>query len=88
MWSTADELGYGKYFLAVNKQAMTDDHVPLIKRGLRVIDVGDFDYCLDNTVDCEPGPGNLHHTLGDTFDKVSAHSLQVVGDVAVALVTR
>jgi Zn-dependent M28 family amino/carboxypeptidase len=88
MWSTADDLGYGKYFLNVNKTAMTDDHVPLIKRGLRVIDVGDFDYCSDNTVDCEPGPGNLHHTLGDTFDKVSARSLQIVGDVAVALVTR
>jgi hypothetical protein len=88
MWSAADELGYGKYFLSVNKVAMTDDHVPLIKRGLRVIDVGDFDYCADNTVDCEPGPRNLHHTLGDTFDKISAHSLQVVGDVAVALVTR
>jgi glutaminyl-peptide cyclotransferase len=88
VWSTADDLGYGKYFLDVNKQAMTDDHVPLLRRGLRVIDVGDFDYCLNNEVGCEPGGDNLHHTLQDTFDKVSARSLQVVGDVAVALVTR
>jgi hypothetical protein len=28
-----------------------------------------------------------HHTPDDTFDKISAHSLQVVGDVATALVT-
>lgn len=88
VWSTADDLGYGKYFINVNKGGMTDDHVPLLKRGLRVIDVIDADYCLDGGVGCEPGPNNLHHTMGDTFDKVSARSLQIVGDVAVALVTR
>jgi len=32
-----------------------------------------------------PNP-NYHHTLQDTFDKLSAKSLQVVGDVAVTLV--
>lgn len=88
VWSMADDLGYGKYFIAVNKGAVTDDHVPLLKRGLRVIDIIDDDYCLNGETGCEPGPDNLHHTLQDTFDKVSAHSLQVVGDVAVALVTR
>ncbi|HKW47145.1 MAG TPA: M28 family peptidase [Gemmatimonadaceae bacterium] len=88
VWSTADELGYGKYFIGVNKGGVTDDHVPLLKRGLRVIDVIDDDYCSDGSVGCEPGPNNLHHTTQDTFDKVSARSLQAVGDVAVALVTR
>jgi hypothetical protein len=29
---------------------------------------------------------NYHHTMQDTFDKVSAKSLQTVGDVAVTLV--
>lgn len=88
VWSTADDLGYGKYFIAVNKGGVTDDHVPLLKRGLRVIDVIDDDYCSNGGTACEPGPNNLHHTTQDTFDKVSAYSLQVVGDVAVALVTR
>jgi hypothetical protein len=88
VWSTADDLGYGKYFIAVNKGAVTDDHVPLLKRGLRVIDIIDDDYCANGFHCDEPGPENLHHTMGDTFDKVSAKSLQVVGDVAVALVTR
>ena len=86
-WSTADDLGYGKYFINVNRGGMTDDHVPLLKRGLRIIDVIDADYCASG-VNCEPGPNNLHHTMQDTFDKVSARSLQIVGDVAVALVTR
>jgi peptidase M28-like protein len=88
VWSTADDLGYGKYFIAVNKGGVTDDHVPLLKRGLRVIDLIDDDYCSNGFKCDEPGPDNLHHTAQDTFDKVSAHSLQVVGDVAVALVTR
>lgn len=88
VWAMADDLGYGKYFIAVNKGAVTDDHVPLLKRGLRVIDVIDDDYCTNGGTGCEPGPNNIHHTMQDTFDKVSAHSLQVVGDVAVALVTR
>jgi glutaminyl-peptide cyclotransferase len=42
-----------------------------------VLDVIDLDY----------GPGNSYwHTVKDTPDKLSAHSLQVVGDVVIALV--
>ena len=52
------------------------DHVPLQNAGIRAIDV----------IDLEFGPNNrFWHTLEDTFDKVSAESLQIVGDVAVAL---
>jgi hypothetical protein len=44
---------------------------------VRAIDVIDLDY----------GPNNsYHHTVEDTEDKLSARSLQVVGDVALALV--
>lgn len=87
VWSTADDFGYGKYFISAVKEGITDDHVPLLKRGLRVIDVIDIDYCTEGT-DCTGTPRNLHHTMQDTFDKVSVRSLQAVGDVAVALVTR
>ena len=81
VWQTAEDLGYGKYFVAQSTGPVTDDHVPLIKKGLRVIDVIDIDYVEQS------GPKNYHHTIYDTIDKVSAHSLQVVGDVAVTLVT-
>ncbi len=47
--------------------------MPLLKAGLRVIDVIDYDY-------------PAHHTPQDTIDKISAQSLQIVGDVAVSLV--
>jgi hypothetical protein len=33
-----------------------------------------------------PAP-TYHHTMQDTIDKISARSLQIVGDVATALVT-
>lgn len=73
VWQTADRLGYGRVFLPNVGQSLTDDHVPLQQAGLRAINVIDFDY-------------PYHHTTEDTIDKVSAESLQIVGDVAVALV--
>jgi len=89
VWAMAKELGYAKYFVAEAGKAITDDHLPFIRRGMRVIDLIDYDYCDGGGVDCEGDPGkNLHHTTGDTIDKISAKSLQIVGDVALALVTR
>lgn len=88
VWQQAADFGYGKYFIPDVKEAITDDHVPLLKKGLRVIDVIDIDYCAHGT-GCQPGTSdNYHHTLQDTIDKISARSLQIVGDVATALVTR
>lgn len=76
VWSKAAEMGRGNVFLAREGQAITDDHIPLLDAGLKVINVIDLDY----------GPGNsYHHTLQDTMDKLSAASLKIVGDVALAL---
>ncbi|HSU96807.1 MAG TPA: M28 family peptidase [Gemmatimonadaceae bacterium] len=79
VWKTADDLGYSQYFLPQMGMAVTDDHIPLLQAGLRVIDVIDIDY--------ESPSNNYHHTLADTMDKISAKSLGIVGDVAAALVT-
>lgn len=87
VWGVARELGYEQHFIPEVKGPVTDDHLPLIQRGLRVIDVIDFDYCADGSTNCS-GELNLHHTHGDTIDRLSARSLQVVGDVALTLVTR
>lgn len=73
VWSKAKDLGYEQYFQpTVRSFAITDDHTPLLKVGLRVIDVIDLDY-------------DVHHAMGDDINRVSAKSLKVVGDVAVAL---
>jgi hypothetical protein len=75
VWETAKELGHSTYFIPSPKHTLIDDHLELQKAGIRAIDVVDFDY-------------PAWHTVGDTMDKVSAASLQIVGDVAVGLVRK
>jgi Zn-dependent M28 family amino/carboxypeptidase len=72
VWNTAQRLGYGAYFPTREYGPITDDHVPFIEKGFKVIDVIDLDYAY-------------HHTPEDTEDKVSQETLQAVGDVAVAV---
>ena len=73
VWHTATDLGYGRTFIPGVKHTLTDDHVALQRTGIHAIDLVDFDY-------------PYWHTTEDTIDKVSAASLQVVGDVVLALV--
>ena len=68
----AKGLGYGAYFVP-DLTPVTDDHIPLLDKGLKVIDVIDIYY-------------DAHHTTQDTIDKVSAQSLEIVGRVALALI--
>jgi hypothetical protein len=75
VWQTASDMGYGDVFVQESGGEITDDHIPLLNAGLRVIDVIDLTY-------------PPHHTPQDTMDKISARSLATVGDVATALVTR
>lgn len=82
VWAKAKEMGYGDVFVAQAKEPITDDHIPLIKAGLRVIDVIDLDY--PNPESVRSGV-NYHHTLADKIDKLSVKSLKIVGDVALAL---
>jgi glutaminyl-peptide cyclotransferase len=83
VWETAQKLGYQKYFPPKVGSNITDDHLPLLDKGLRVIDVIDLDY-LGPPGGSKP---NYHHTPDDTLDKVSAKSLKIVGDVAYSLIT-
>jgi glutaminyl-peptide cyclotransferase len=84
VWGKAADLGYSRYFIPEVGQEVTDDHVPLLKKGLRLIDVVDIDYGPRDSFG-RPNP-NYHHTLQDTIDKISDKSFQVVGDVALSLV--
>lgn len=72
VWTTAQRLGHGAVFTNRQGIAITDDHVPLLAKGLRVINVIDLDY-------------PWHHTPEDTADKVSQATLQLVGDVALTV---
>jgi Zn-dependent M28 family amino/carboxypeptidase len=67
----AKKFGDEHYFFQT-EEAVDDDHLPFVQRGVPSIDVIDLDY----------GPNNsYHHTAQDTMDKVSAHSLAIDGDV-------
>jgi len=67
IWSTAESLGYADKFINEEKFSMLDDHTPFLEAGIPAVDLIDFDY-------------PYWHTTQDTPDKVSAESLQAVGD--------
>ena len=78
VWDTAAALGQGRHFMN-SGGAVVDDHVPFTQRGVPALDLIDFDY----------GPNNAWwHTPQDTMDKLSATSLQALGDVLVAVVAK
>jgi len=57
--------------------AIEDDHIPFAKIGVPVVDIIDLDYGYNNV---------FHHSPDDTVDKLSARSLQIVGDVVLETV--
>jgi glutaminyl-peptide cyclotransferase len=65
---------------SLSNQVIVDDHLPFMRFGMPAIDLIDFDY--------GPGTGRNEywHTPQDTFDKLSADSLRVVGEVALRMV--
>jgi len=67
IWATAKNLGYENNFIPEYKHSMLDDHTPFLQAGMPAIDIIDFDY-------------PYWHTTHDTPDKVSAESLQAVGE--------
>ena len=72
----ANKFGYEKHFFKQD-QAVEDDHLPFVQRGVPCIDVIDMNY----------GPNDsYHHTAQDTLDKISAHSLTIDGDVILETV--
>ena len=67
IWTIALSLEHDTVFIPEYKYSMIDDHTPFLRAGIPAIDIIDFDY-------------PYWHTLQDTPDKVSAASLQAVGE--------
>lgn len=67
IWEVAKGLGHESKFIPEYKYSMLDDHTPFLEAGLPAVDIIDFDY-------------PYWHTVQDTPDKVSAESLQAVGE--------
>lgn len=73
VWRKAASLGYASFFPDLVGYAVLDDHIPLLRSGIRCIDVIDFDY-------------PHWHTPRDTPDKCSAKSLEIVARVLLSLI--
>jgi Zn-dependent M28 family amino/carboxypeptidase len=73
IWAVAKELGHESKFIPEYKHSMLDDHTPFLEAGIPAVDIIDFDY-------------PYWHTVQDTPDKVSAESLQAVGETLRAWV--
>jgi Zn-dependent M28 family amino/carboxypeptidase len=67
IWATAKGLGLESKFIPEYKHSMLDDHTPFLEASIPAVDIIDFDY-------------PYWHTAQDTPDKVSAKSLQAVGE--------
>jgi len=74
IWSVADKAGYQRQFFPRVKFSMEDDHTPFLEKGIRAIEIIDFDY-------------PYWHTTEDTSDKVSAESLHAIGDTLFKWIT-
>lgn len=72
----AKSLGYESHFFA-RQLPMEDDHLPFKKAGVPTVDLIDFDYGYNNA---------YWHTPEDTIDKLSAHSLEITGNVILETV--
>jgi Zn-dependent M28 family amino/carboxypeptidase len=70
IWTAAKALGYGSVF-SDETFAVDDDHVPFLNAGVPAVDLIDLEY-------------PPWHTADDTLDKVSARSMEVVGQVVTA----
>lgn len=68
IWSAAKRLKHDDVFLN-EETPIEDDHVPFLDAGVPAVDIIDLDYLPH------------WHTAGDTLDKVTARSMQIVGDV-------
>lgn len=78
IWQVSKEKGYQTQFTR-SVSAIEDDHLPFVQLGVPSVDLIDYDY----------GPGNRYwHTRHDTLDKLSARSLQIVGEVVLEVVKR
>jgi Zn-dependent M28 family amino/carboxypeptidase len=74
IWSAARALNRPEF--VEESTPIEDDHLPFLRAGVPAVDIIDLEY-PDASL-------RYWHTAEDTLDKVSAESMQVVGDVLLA----
>ncbi|WP_446785356.1 M20 family metallopeptidase [Macellibacteroides fermentans] len=81
VWSSARDLGYGKFFINAEGGAITDDHqYVILGRNIPCIDIIYTDPESDN------GFGPHWHTQNDTMDNIDRETLKAVGQTVLQVV--
>lgn len=81
VWSTARDLGYGKFFINAEGGAITDDHqYVILGRNIPCIDIIYTDPESDN------GFGPHWHTQNDTMDNIDRETLKAVGQTVLQVI--
>lgn len=79
VWQTANDLGYGNYFVNTQGSPIIDDHYYINKlAGIPCIDIIHY----DNQLGFPP----TWHTINDTMENIDKNTLKVVGDVITTIV--
>ncbi len=71
IWSIAENIGYSEYFTDKPGYRLIDDHVPFLNRGIRSVDLIDFDY-------------SEWHKITDNLEHTSAPSIAIVANTVLA----
>ena len=79
VWSTAARLGYGKHFISVQSDPITDDHTYINKLALMpMIDIIEYEMSDGNYF------GSYWHTHDDNMNTIDPEVLGAVGQVVTA----
>lgn len=81
VWSTARNLGYGKFFINAPGGPIIDDHQYVISgRNIPCIDI------INNDPESKTGFGAYWHTQNDTMDNIDRETLKAVGQTVLEVV--
>jgi len=84
VFDAARAAGFRDYF-KYGGNGMVDDHVAFMRAGIPAVDLIDADL-IKFDFGHPPGPREYWHTERDTLDKISPHSMEVVGQSTLRLI--
>lgn len=82
VWETAANTPHAARFPDVIGGAINDDHLPLLRAGIPVIDI------IEMRPESEKGFNPTWHTLDDNIDNIDPSTIEAVGDVITKIIYR
>lgn len=81
IWTTARDLGYGRFFINAKGGWVTDDHQYVIAgRNIPCVDIINYD------PNSNKGFGDYWHTMDDNIDNISTETLKAVGQTVLEVI--